>query len=128
MNTVGSGALFDLYNKVVGSKILYYLNASNEVVRMEAADELMQRISSGPSAATSQISRLQFGKDYLKENINVLHLFLPYGPVQPGDSWKFPLDTALGPLGVFHVEYTVTFQTGNSMARTFALISSSRQP
>ena len=110
VNTVGPAPLFDLYNKVLGSKILYYLDASNEVVRMDAVDELQQRIVAGPSSEASPLSRMQFSRDYLRQSINALHYFLPAKAVQPGDSWKFPLDFIMGPLGTIHVDYSVTFQ------------------
>jgi len=48
-----TNSLTDIYGKIVGSKIRYFLNASNEVERMEGVDELEKRLSSGASAEAS---------------------------------------------------------------------------
>ena len=40
----------DMFGKIVGSKIQYFLNASNEVERIEGVDELVNRLSSGAQA------------------------------------------------------------------------------
>jgi len=104
-------ALADLYGRVVGSKIRYFLNASNEVERMEGVDELEKRLSSGASADASEFSRIQFGEDYLKQMMNGLHRCLPPKAVQPGDTWPFQMEVAMSPLGTVSMDYTVTFQS-----------------
>jgi serine/threonine protein kinase len=109
-SALGPNSLADLYGKVVGSKIRYFLNASNEVERMEGVDELEQRLSSGASADTSAFSRIQFSEGYLKQMMNGLHCFLPPKAVQPGDTWPFQMEIAMSPLGTVNMDYTVTFQ------------------
>jgi hypothetical protein len=66
-------SLADLYGKLVGSKIQYFLNASNEVERMEGVDELEQRLSSGAPTNASAFSKSEFSAGYLKEMINGLN-------------------------------------------------------
>jgi len=109
-NTVGTPAIFDLYNKVVGSKILYFLDASNEVERVQGIDELQQRFTTGPSSNTTPYARVQFSQDYLRQTLNVQNLLLPSRAVQPGDSWTFPMPIDAGRLGMLKVDYTVNFQ------------------
>ena len=100
----------DLYGKVVGSKIRYFLNTSNEVERMEGVDELEKRLSSGVSADAFAFSRIQFSEGYLKQMMSGLHCYLPPKAVQPGDTWPFQMEIAMSPLGTVSMDYTVTFQ------------------
>ncbi|MDB6016220.1 MAG: hypothetical protein JWR19_709 [Pedosphaera sp.] len=103
-------SLTDLYGKVVGSKIRYFLNASNEVERMEGIDELEMRLSSGASAETSAFSRIAFSEGYLKQMINGLHRCLPAKAVQPGDAWAVHEELPIGPMSaVAAAESTCTF-------------------
>ena len=106
----GTNLLTDLYGKVIGAKIRYFLNASNEVERMEGVDELEKRLSSGASAEASALSKLQFGEGYLKQMISGLDRCLPPKAVQPGDTWPFQMEMAMSPFGTVSRDYTVTFQ------------------
>jgi len=110
-SAIGPNSLADLFGKVVGSKIRYFLNASNEVERMEGVDELEKRLSSGASADTSAFSRIQFSEGYLKQMMNGLYCCLPPKAVQPGDTWPFQMEMAMSPLGKMTIDYTVTFQS-----------------
>jgi len=105
-----TNSLTDLYRKVVGTKIRYFLNASNEVERMEGADELEKRLSSGASADASAFSKIPYSESYLKQLMSGLHLFLPSRAVQPGDTWPIQMEMAMGPLGMASMDYTVTFR------------------
>ena len=106
----GTNSLTDIYGKLVGSKIRYFLNASNGVERMEGVDELEKRLSSGASAEASALTKLQFGEDYLKQIISGLDRCLPPKAVQPGDTWPVQMEMAMSPFGTVSRNYTVTFQ------------------
>jgi serine/threonine protein kinase len=106
----GTNSLTDLFGKAVGSKIRYFLNARDEVERMEGVDELQKRLSSGASAEASALSRIPFSESNLKEMMNGLHFFLPSRAVQPGDTWPFQMEMAMSPFGTVSRDYTVTFQ------------------
>jgi len=106
-----TNALADLYEKVVGSKIRFFMNASNEVGWMEGVNELEKQLSSGAAAATSVFSRIPFGEASLKQIMNMQHRFLPSKPVQPGDTWSFQDEITVGPLGTMSTGYTVTFRS-----------------
>ncbi|MDR3458165.1 MAG: protein kinase [Verrucomicrobiae bacterium] len=103
----GSNALARLFGKVAGFKIRCFLDASNEVGRMEGVDELEQRLSSTDASA---FSKIQFGASFLKLMINGLHEYLPPKPVLPGDTWPFQTEVALSPLGTMTMDSVVTFQ------------------
>jgi tRNA A-37 threonylcarbamoyl transferase component Bud32 len=106
----GTNSLTDIYGKLVGSKIRYFLNASNGVERMEGVDELEKRLSSGASAEASALTKLQFGEGYLKQMISGLDRCLPPKAVQPGDTWPVQMEMAMSPFGTVSRNYTVTFQ------------------
>jgi len=106
----GPNSLADLWGKIVGTKIRYFLNAGNEVERVEGIDELEQRLASGTATNTSAFSRIPYSKDYLKEMMSGLHEFLPPKPVQPGDTWPVQKELAMSPLGTVNMDYTVTFK------------------
>jgi serine/threonine protein kinase len=105
-----TNSLTDIYGKVVGSKIRYFLNASNEVERMEGVDELEKRLSSGALAEASALSKIQFSEGYLKQMMSGLDRCLPPKAVKPGDTWPFQMEMAMSPLGTVSMDYTVTFQ------------------
>ena len=105
-----TNSLTDLYGKVIGSKIRYFLNASNGVERVEGVDELEQRLSSGASGNASAFSKIQFSEGNLKQLMSGLHLYLPPKEVQPGDTWPVQTEMAMGPLGTASIDHTVTFR------------------
>jgi serine/threonine protein kinase len=105
-----TNSLTDIYGKVVGSKIRYFLNASNEVERMEGVDELEKRLSSGASADAA-FSKAQFSEGNLKQMMSGLHCYLPPKAVQPGDTWPFQTEIAMSPLGTVSMDCKVTFQS-----------------
>jgi serine/threonine protein kinase len=101
----------EIFGKIVGSKIRYFLNASNDVERMEGAREVTNRLifhtgaklKPGAEWDKKQVDNLMkgfqasarpdefawlrgmFSEAYFKSRI--LHYFLPTKPVQPGDVW-----------------------------------------
>ena len=105
----GTNSLTDIYGKVVGSKIRYFLNASNEVERMEGVDELEKRLSAGASADAA-FSTAQFSEGNLKQMVTGLYRVLPTKAVQPGDTWSHPMEIAMNPIGTVSMDYTITFQ------------------
>jgi serine/threonine protein kinase len=129
----------DLFAKILSSKIRFFLNARNEVERMEGADELMNRLKFGggvklkPGAdwdkkelegmmkqmvtSTQQpdhffwLKRL-FTKAYFESKIR--HYFLPPHPVRLGDTWpilhEYPMGDARPLERVFVRNFVVTFK------------------
>jgi Family of unknown function (DUF6263) len=102
--------LTDLYGKVVGSKVRFFLDASNDVERTEGIDDLEKHLSSGVSANTSPLSRVPFSEEYLEEMMNGLHSWMPSRAVQPGDSWSVQRAMVMGPYGTVNADYTVSFR------------------
>ena len=102
----------DMFGKIVGAKIQYFLDASNEVERIEGVDELMNRLSSGGQADRAcEISRAaMFSKDRFKQIMSA-NRFMPPKPVQPGDTWPVKQSFEMGPLGTMIMDFDCTLQS-----------------
>lgn len=99
----------ELFGKIIGSKIRFFLNASNEVDRIEGLDELNSRLSAG--AAPEQLAFLKdmYSEGSLKQMMSQ-YRFLPTKPVQPGDSWPVQFEIPRDRIGTLLVDFTFTFQ------------------
>jgi hypothetical protein len=100
----------DIFGKIVGAKIQYFLNASNEVDRLEGINELMQRLSSGPQAAALAPLKSMFSDGYFKQMMSQ-NRFVPPKPVQPGDTWPVQMEFPMGGIGTMGLDYKFTFQS-----------------
>ena len=92
--------------QIIGSKIQYFLDASNNVERIEGLKELRERISTGDRMG---VMRSMFNEDYFKRMMS-LNQFLPPNAVQPGDSWPAEIQFPMGPMGTMDVNYHLTFK------------------
>jgi hypothetical protein len=106
-NSSSTDPLAKVFGKMVGSKIQYYLDASNRVERVGGIEELGQRISGGGQQAAAL--KGIFTEDYFKQMMDSSR-YLPTKPVQPGDTWPMKQDVSLGAaLGTMSLDYTFTF-------------------
>jgi Family of unknown function (DUF6263) len=104
-------SLADMFGKIVGSKIQYFLDASNDVERMEGVDELENRLSSGAQADwLVPFKSAMFSKDRFKLIMSA-NRYLPPKAVQPGDTWPNTLSFEMGPLGTMTMDFNSTFQS-----------------
>ena len=101
----------DMFGKIIGSKIQYSLNASNEVERIDGVDELVARLSSGGQAdGFAPFKSAMFSKDRFKQIMSV-NRYLPPKAVQPGDTWPVKESFEMGPLGTMVMDFDGTFQS-----------------
>jgi serine/threonine protein kinase len=100
-----------VFGKIVGSKIRYFLNASNDAERLEGVAELVQRIKSVPQTdpLTGDIKNI-FSAGYFEAVTNA-DPFLPHHAVQPGDTWTSHSEKAVTNVGIEATDYRVVFQT-----------------
>lgn len=99
-----------VYGKLVGAKIRYFLDASNNVDHLEGMNELIDRLtSSADNAAAMAPIKSMFNEDYFKQMMSQ-NRFLPGKPVQPGDTWPVELEMPMGPMGTLVMNNTFTFQ------------------
>jgi len=99
----------DIFGKLVGSKIRYFLDASNGVDRVEGVDDLMNRLSTGAKAEQLAPLKSMFNEGYFKQMMSA-NRFLPTNAVQPGDTWPVQLEIPLGMLGTMVMNYDFTFE------------------
>ena len=114
----------DMFSQIIGSKIQYYLNASNDVTRVEGVEDLMHRLSSGgPNDPLASLKGSMFSKERFKEQIMNANRYLPSKPVQPGDSWPIKQSMDLGMLGNLTTDFECTFKNWEKHAdRTCARV------
>jgi len=99
----------EMFGQLVGAKIQFFLNASNEVERVEGAKELVDRLSSGGQAnGLATLKDSLFSKDRLKEMLSA-NRYLPPTAVQPGDTWAVKQSFELGSLGTLATDFDCTF-------------------
>jgi len=106
----------DAFQRIIGAKIQYFLDASNNVQRIEGIDVLTNRLMSGgaPDATTSLKSL--FNEGYLKQMIDHSQ-YMPPQSVQPGDTWPVQIEIEMGPLGTMVMDYTFTFQKWEQLGK-----------
>lgn len=100
----------DMFGKIVGSKIQFFLNVSNEVDRIEGVDALVERLTTGTQAAALAPLKSMFSEGYFKQMMSA-NRFMPPKAVQPGDTWPVQLEFPMGPLGIMVMNYTFTFES-----------------
>jgi hypothetical protein len=104
-------SLADMFEKIIGSKIQYFLDASNEVERIEGVDELENRLSSGAQAdGLAPFKSAMFSKDRFKQMMSA-NRYMPPKAVQPGDTWPVQQSFEMGPLGTMTMDFNSTFQS-----------------
>jgi hypothetical protein len=99
----------DIFSKIVGSKIQYFLDASNAVDHIEGVDDLVNKLSSGGNAAAAASIKSTFSEGYFKQMM-IANLFIPPNAVQPGDTWPVRIELPMSAFGTMVLDYTFTFQ------------------
>ena len=99
----------DMFGKIIGAKIHFFLDASNNVERIEGVDELMNRMATGRQASDLAPLKSMFSEGYFKQMMSS-SLYLPPKPVAPGDSWPVRLEIPMDPLGTLVLDYTFTLE------------------
>jgi hypothetical protein len=99
----------DMFSKIVGSKIQYFLDASNAVDHIEGVGDLVNKLSSGGNAAAAASNKSTFSEDYFKQMM-IANLFIPPNAVQPGDTWPVRIKLPMSAFGTMVLDYIFTFQ------------------
>jgi hypothetical protein len=97
-----------LFQNIIGAKLQFFLDASNQVERIEGIDALTSRLgTSGQADATAGIKHM-FSEGYLKQMLEG-NRYLPPKPVQPGDEWPLQMEYEMGELGTLMIDISTTF-------------------
>jgi hypothetical protein len=101
----------DMFGKIIGAKLQYFLDVSNDVERIDGVDELLNRLSSGgkADAGVEMFKNSMFSKDHFKQMM-AANRFMPPKPVQPGDTWPVKQNYDMGPLGNLEMDFDCTLQ------------------
>lgn len=105
----GKNPVAGMFGKVIGSKIHFFMDASNNVERIEGIEEMMSRLSAGSSDPALATIKTMFSEGYFKQMMSSSR-FLPPNAVSPGDSWPVQLEFPMAALGTLVLDYTFTFQ------------------
>jgi len=97
-----------MFQGVIGTKLQYFLNATNGVDRVEGIDALMNHLQSGGPAGGNNGIKDMFNDAYLQQMLGDSR-YLPPKPVQPSDTWPVQFDMKLGTLGNLSINYNFTF-------------------
>jgi hypothetical protein len=97
------------FQKIIGAKIQYFMDASNQVERIEGVDALMTRLGAGSATDPTAGVKNMFNEGYLKQMVDSSR-YLPHKPVQPGDTWPVHVELALGVIGNAVLDYNFNLQ------------------
>jgi hypothetical protein len=102
--------LAGIFGKIVGSKIQFFLDATNGVGRIEGIDEMLNRLSTGTSPAQLAPLKSMFSEGYFKQMMSA-NRFMPPKAVQPGDTWPVQIEYPMGMMGTLVLNYDFTFKS-----------------
>ena len=100
----------DLFGKIVGTKLQFFLDASNAVERVEGVDELTARLTTGAQAEVMAPIKGMYNEGYFKQMMSA-NQFMPPHAVQPGDTWPVRMEIPMATLGTMVMAYDVTLQS-----------------
>lgn len=99
-------AIQKVFQDLVGTKLQYFLNATNGVDRVEGIDAMVKHLgNAGPAAAGF---KNMFNDAYLAQMIGDSR-FLPPTAVQTNDSWPVHFEMPMGEMGELALDYTFKF-------------------
>ena len=99
-----------IYGKIVGSKIRFFLDATNGVERVEGVDDMMSRLQAGATPADLAPLKSMFTEGYFKQLMQA-NQYMPSKPVQPGDTWPIQIEVPMGMIGNLQLNYEFTFKS-----------------
>ena len=99
-----------IYGKIVGSKIQFFLDATNGVERIEGIDEMLNRLQAGATPAGLAPLKSMFNEGYFKQLMSA-NQYMPPKAVQPGDTWPVQIEFPMGMMGTLVMDYDFTFKS-----------------
>jgi hypothetical protein len=98
----------DMFGKIIGSKIQFFLDASNGVQRVEGVDDMIKRMSVGAQAQALAPLKSLYSEVYFKQMMSA-NQFMPTNAVQPGDTWPIHMEFPMAGMGSIVMNYDVNF-------------------
>lgn len=101
----------EVLGKLVGCKLNFSLNASNQVDRVEGIEELQNRLfEGGGTGGIGALIKGIYNEGYFKQIMDY-NRFLPAAAVKPGDTWPVQYEVPLGPMGTLVMNLNITLQS-----------------
>jgi hypothetical protein len=101
--------LAGMFQNVIGTKLQFFLDASNQVERIEGLDALTSRLETGGQANATTGIRYMFSEGFLKQMLGG-DRYVPTKAVQPGDTWPLQMEYDMSELGTLMIDYSITFE------------------
>jgi hypothetical protein len=103
--------LVDSIGLLVGSKVTFTLDSSNQIVSVTGMDSLMKKVMELEDLQAIGMFRQMFSDDALKQMMNQgMAQGLPDHPVAVGDTWPYSAEVTLGTMGTIHVKADYLFE------------------
>ena len=102
--------LDNIFGKIVGSKIRFFLDATNGVERIEGVDDMMTRLQAGATPADLAPLKSLYTEGYFKQMMQA-NQYMPSKAVQPGDTWPIQIEVPVGMMGNLQLHYDFTFKS-----------------
>ena len=99
-----------IYGKIVGSKIRFFLDATNGVERIEGVDDMMTRLQAGATPADLAPLKSIYTEGYFKHLMQA-NEYMPPKAVQPGDTWPVQIEVPVGMMGNLVLNYDFTLKS-----------------
>ena len=106
----GVNPVAKMFGKIIGSKVQFFLNASNDVERIEGADVLAQKLEAVEPANRLGHFKNFYSEGFLKQMI-IANRSVPSQPVQPGDTWPAHIEFVTRTAGAICVDDNFTLQS-----------------
>ena len=99
----------EMLGKLVGSKLHFFLDASNNLEHVEGVEEMKNRMSSGRNAAQLAPLKSMFSESSFRQMMGSSK-FLPPNPVSPGDTWPVQLEMPDETVGTLLLDFNFTLE------------------
>jgi len=99
----------EAFRKLMGSKLKFLLNSSNQLEKVEGYEELMKKATSGGPPQSRQMLEQMYGEDFFKRLMDEGR-GLPKEPVKVGDRWLAQQEVPMGPMGKMMLDMNCTFK------------------
>ena len=106
----GVNPVAKMFGKIIGSKVQFFLNDSNDVERIEGADVLAQKLEAVEPANRLEHFKNFYSEGFLKQMI-IANRSMPSKPVQPGDTWPAHIEFVTRTAGAVCVDDNFTLQS-----------------
>lgn len=96
------------FRQVIGAKIKFLLDQSNQVEKVEGVKEFLAKATAGGNPQGRAQMQGMFSEDYFKQMVD-FQRGLPSKPVKVGESWPVKTELTIPVLGIMNVDVNYTF-------------------